>query len=348
MFFKIKNRLEKELAGYLNDLDSNYSLNKVSPFLSKSIKEFIRAKGKRLRPLLFLIGYLGFAKKTAPGLYRSALALELLHDFMLVHDDVIDKSEIRRGKLSLYASFNKYLYPCKNLKFNGQDLAIAAGDVIYALAMEAFLSVKETPKNKEKALRMFIQAALYTASGEFLELLMSAKDITKASKEDIYKIYDLKTARYTFAAPLSMGAELAGAGKKNVKMISNYGIYLGRAFQIKDDILGIFAEEKETGKSSLTDLQEAKKTILIWRAYQQGSKKDKSFIRKILAKRTVLRGDLLRMRKIILDTKTLEFAKGQICRYINKAIALSESLSMHKAYKYPLQRFCRELLTKEI
>ena len=114
MLNKIKNKLESELVEYLRDLNKSYSLNAISPLMFQSIKEFASRKGKRVRPTLFIIGYLGFAKKIAPGLYKSALSLELLHDFLIVHDDIIDKSDLRRGKPSMHNVFNKYLKKYKN------------------------------------------------------------------------------------------------------------------------------------------------------------------------------------------------------------------------------------------
>ncbi|MDP2044470.1 MAG: polyprenyl synthetase family protein, partial [Candidatus Omnitrophota bacterium] len=157
MFLKIKSKIEKELRAYANSLDKTYRLSSLSPLLLKSIKEFILRDGKRVRPVLFCIGYLGYAKKvTTPGLYRSALALELLHDFMLVHDDIIDKSSTRRGKPSMHALLNQHLKKYKNIKFSGADLTIVIGDVIYALALDAFCAVKENPVRKERALRKLI------------------------------------------------------------------------------------------------------------------------------------------------------------------------------------------------
>jgi geranylgeranyl diphosphate synthase type I len=242
--------------------------------------------------------------------------------------------------------FENYLKRFKNIKFNGQDLALIVGDVIYARAIEAFLSIKENTGRKEKALRKFINSAIRTGIGEFTELLSGAKNIEKVSRQDIYRIYDYKTASYTFASPLSCGAMLAGADEKQTNKLYKYGIYLGRGFQIKDDISGLFSEEKKIGKSALTDLQEAKKTILIWYAYHNSTKKDKAIIRKVLAKNKVNRGDLLKMRKIIRISGALDYAKGEILSLLRKAQDIIESSRMHKKYKAFLNNYSRKLLIK--
>jgi len=152
----IRRTIEKKLRSFIDDIDKTYSLHDISPLLFRSIKEFVLRPCNRFRPILFVIGYLGFSRKPGRNLYTSALAIELLHDFMLVHDDIIDKSDTRRGKPSMHAKFNAYLSRQTKVKFNGQDLALIAGVVMYAMAIDSFLSIQELPQRKEKALRNFI------------------------------------------------------------------------------------------------------------------------------------------------------------------------------------------------
>jgi len=344
MFLKIKKRVEFELTMYIRDANKLYSLNRISPVLFRTIKDFVSREGKRIRPILFVVGYRGFAKKIAPGLYRSAVSIELMHDFMLVHDDIIDKSLTRRGKPSMHAMLESYLKGNQGIKFNGKDLAIVVGDVIYAMSIQAFLSVKENRQRKEEALKKLIDAAMYTGSGEFIELLCGLKNMNKIKKSDIYKIYDFKTANYTFASPLAIGAILGGAALPEVDRLFKYGLYLGRAFQIKDDILGMFSEEKTIGKSNLTDLQEAKKTLLIWYAYNNSNKKVKLAIDKILSKRNVGKSDLLRMRGLITESGALDYAKNEISYFIKKANNLITYSKMRPQYKNMLSNYCREIL----
>lgn len=344
MYLKIKNRLEQELPRYLNYLDKAYSLQKTSPLLFGKIKEFILRPGKRIRPVLFIIGYLGFAKKAARGLYTSALSIELLHDFMLVHDDIIDKSPTRRGKPSMHAMFNRYLHGRGGAKFNGEDLSIIAGDIMYAMAIRSFLAIEEEPYHKENGLKRLIEAAIYTGSGEFIEVLYGIKDMAQTRKADIYKIYDLKTAYYTFATPLAAGAALAGAREKELDIISKYGLALGRAFQIKDDILGIFGSESATGKSNITDLKEGKKTILIWHAYSHADKKDKTKMKRIFTQGQVGKKELLQIRRIICKSGALDFAKKEVVTAKTKAGRLIEHSKIKPFYKELLDNYSKSVL----
>ncbi len=343
MLHKIKNTLNQELKIFLKDIDKTCGLKKISPILSNNIKEFLLRPGKRIRPLLLIVGFKAFSKSNPSGLYRSALSLELLHDFMLVHDDIIDRSDKRRGKPSMHKALDNYLKRYKSPKTTGSDLAIVVGDVMYALAIHAFLSVKVDFSLKERALKKFIEAAIFTGSGEFIELLYGTQNLEKIKKEKIYKIYDLKTAIYTFAAPLATGAILAGANKSEINKVFKIGLNLGRAFQIKDDIIGMFTEQKQSGKSSLTDLQEAKKTLLIWHAYNISSK-NKQIIKKILNKNKVKKSDLLQMRKLLIQSGSLAYAKREIVKLNTKVETFLNKSRMDKRYKKILKDLTNKIL----
>jgi geranylgeranyl diphosphate synthase, type I len=344
MLNETKFKLDKELVSYAKRLDRDYRLKAISPLLSAKIKEYILRPGKRIRPTLFCLGYLAYSRKPAAGLLRSALSIELLHDFMLVHDDIIDKSDLRRGKPAMHKMFNDHFAGMQDIKFNGQDLAIVVGDILYALAMDAFLAIREKPERKEKALKKFISAALYTGCGEFIEMVCGAKTIAEISQADIYKIYDLKTAYYTFAYPLSIGATLAGANEDQIKKIFDYGVYLGRAFQIQDDILGMFGDEKKIGKSILSDLQEAKKTLLIKQAFRNSSKSSRAQINRILAKNKIGMTDLYQMRSLVEDSGSLDYARKEIARMTKKARNLCRALKISPKYQNFLSEFCSQVI----
>jgi len=343
MFYQIKKKINSQLSQFLKNANKSYSLRAISPLLFKSITDFILRDGKRIRPALFIIGYEGFSKKRASGLYQSALCVELLHDFFLIHDDIIDKSDTRRGKPSLHKVFDKFLTKHKNIKFNGQDLAIVAADIIYALATKAFLSIKEDSQRKEKALERFIRSAVHTGCGEFIELLSGIKKIEEIDKKDIYKIYDYKTAHYTFASPLSMGALLAGAKQSAINKLSEFSLYLGRAFQIKDDTLSMFFDEKKIGKSALSDLQESKKTLLVWYAYNHTNKKNKSLIKSVLNKRKVTETDLLKMREIAKTSGALDYTQREINSLTRKAETIIQTIKMKAEYKNLLACYAKGL-----
>lgn len=244
----------------------------------------------------------------------------------------------------MHMMLNNYLRNLKAAKFNGQDLAIVIGDIIYAMAIKAFLSIDEDMARKEKALKKLIEAAVYTGGGEFLELIYGLKDTQDITKDDIYKVYDYKTAYYTFACPLILGAILSGATPKETEILEEYGMHVGRAFQIKDDILGMFSMENKIGKPMLTDLREAKKTILIWYAYNNSGGKVKSRIRRILTKNNVSKGDLLVMRRIIRQSGSLDYARQEVLNLLEKSQNVIAHSKMKPRYRTFLSRYAQKIL----
>ncbi|MBN3039812.1 MAG: polyprenyl synthetase family protein [Candidatus Omnitrophica bacterium] len=333
MFKQLKSEVNKQLRGFVCGPEGRRFFRVMPPILAKSLKDFLLRDGKRIRPILFLAGFLGFSKKKPKGLFTCALSLELLHDFLLIHDDIIDKSSTRRGKPSMHELFNQYIKPYKNIKFSGQDLAILAGDVLYAMAIDTFLSIRIDQAKKEKALANFIKTMALTGSGEFIELILGLKKIDRLTKKDIYKVYDLKTADYTFASPLMTGAILAGAGEKELSSLFDYATNIGRAFQINDDIIGTFGDEKKIGKPTFSDLQEGKMTLLIWHAYNNTGQKEKKYIKNLLSAEKVGQKEIKKIKTIMKKAGSLKFARAESQRLAKKAFFCIKSLEMKTKYK---------------
>ena len=176
---------------------------------------------------------------------------------MLIHDDIIDRSDLRRGKPTMHKILAHTVKTTDPDKL-GIDLGIIAGDIVYALAIDAFLSIDEPSERKERALKYFIQTAAFTAMGEFIDTVSGVKPVQDVDEKEVFLNYTLKTARYTFDCPMVTGAILAGADDREIKKISHFGILIGQAFQIQDDIIGIFETEANIGKSILSDLAEGK------------------------------------------------------------------------------------------
>ena len=215
----------------------------------------------------------------------------------------------------------------------GIDLGIIAGDIVYALAIDAFLSIDEPAARKERALKYFIQTAAFTAMGEFIDTVSGVKPIENVDEKEVFLNYTLKTARYTFDCPMVTGAILAGAGDGEIKKISRFGILIGQAFQVQDDIIGIFETEANIGKSILSDLAEGKKTLLVTHAFSvlQGEAK-KEFL-DIFTKKTKTLKDLETVKKIFVKTKSLDYALDAIHTRLNEAQKILNALGLNEEYR---------------
>jgi len=335
MIKTIKKQIDISLGDFLEKVKREYELHRINPVLYESIKEFSLREGKRIRPLLLILSYKGYAKnnkRLSASFYHAATCIELLHNFMLIHDDIIDRSDLRRGKPTLHRILSKVTKTREQEKL-GFDLSIIAGDIVYALAIDAFLSIKEPAERKEKALKYFIQTATFTAMGEFIDTLHSVERVERIKEKDVLLNYTLKTARYTFDCPLVVGAMLAGAHPSDIKKLSQIGLRIGQAFQIQDDILGIFDSQKNIGKSILSDLVESKKTLLVCHAYNQLQGKEQRNFMKYFAKPQKTYRDLVEIRKIFINSGSLKYSLQQIKVRINQVKKMIEKLKIKKSYR---------------
>ncbi len=339
MIERLRKQIDKSLESFMDRIKKEYKLHLVNPILYGSIREFSLRPGKRIRPLLLILSYKGYCppdKKIPPSLYNASTCIELLHNFMLIHDDIIDRSNLRRGKPTLHKLLARTIKTKEQEKL-GSDLAIVAGDIVYALAIDAFLSIKEDPIRKEQALKYFIQTAAFTAMGEFIDTIHGVDRIQKVKEKDVFLNYTLKTARYTFDCPLVTGAILAGAEKKDIKKLSQLGILVGQAFQIQDDIIGIFDSQKNIGKSILSDLAESKKTLLVCHAFEHLSSSKRREFLSYFNKNKKTYHDLVAVRKIFVQAGSLEYALEAVQARVGQTLRLLKTLKMNNPYKQVIE-----------
>ena len=335
MLDQLRKEIDTSLAAFLTQVKKEYRLHLINPILYDSIREFSLRPGKRIRPLLLLLSYLGYSplnKKLSRGVYNASTCIEFLHNFMLIHDDIIDRSNLRRGKPTMHRVLRKTI-PCADQDKLGIDLAIIAGDIVYALAIDAFLSIDEEPRRKERALKYFIQTAAFTAMGEFVDTLQGVDQLKNIQEKDVFLNYSLKTARYTFDCPLVTGAILAGAKENEIQKLAQFGLLIGQAFQIQDDIIGIFETEKAIGKSILSDLDEKKKTLLIVHAARTLKGKKYAAFLKIFAKPKKTLRDLQTVKALLIESGSLPYALSAVKSRAQKANKILGSLSMHARYR---------------
>ncbi|MCB9771443.1 MAG: polyprenyl synthetase family protein [Candidatus Omnitrophica bacterium] len=340
MLHEIKEQIDKSLVRFLDKIKIDYKLHLVDPILYNSIREFSLRDGKRIRPILLALSYKGYRKNStrmSPSIYYASTCIELLHNFMLIHDDIIDRSDLRRGKPTLHRLLEKAANIPEKERL-GQDLSLVAGDIVYALAIDAFLSINEELQRKERALKYFIQTAVFTAMGEFADTLHGVRGLNKVTEKDVFLNYTLKTARYTFDCPLVVGAILAGADNKDIKSLSKLGLLIGQAFQIQDDVIGIFDSEKNIGKSILSDLAESKKTILVCHAYRILKGKQKQEFLKIFTKNKKTYADLVAIRKIFIQAGSLTYSLKQINTRLIHSLELLRKLKMAPKYKKLIEK----------
>lgn len=211
--------------------------------------------GKRIRPKLCLLAWSMFKDDLDDSILQPAAGLEIFHTFTLIHDDIMDRSELRRGKPTVWSKWD-------------EDTAILSGDV---MLIDSYRRVAHAPKEAlPEVLDLFTDTAAKVCEGQQLDMEFEQRDCV--SIDEYLQMIGLKTA-VLIAASAKMGAVIAGAGKDDVDALYRYGFDLGLAFQIADDYLDCYGDEKVFGKPIGGDIVHNKKSWLITRAYEKTDNK---------------------------------------------------------------------------
>jgi geranylgeranyl diphosphate synthase, type I len=220
--------------------------------------------GKRIRPALLLLGFEAAGGAERARVMGPALALELLHTCALMHDDVIDRAPRRRGRATVhkrFAEIHREQGFGGDADAYGEAVAILVGDLAFVHADELFLDAEVPSERLLAALRAFVELREEVMAGQYLDLHAAVSAAT--DRDTALTVATLKSGRYTVARPLQLGAVLAGAEEELVAGLERFGDPLGRAFQVTDDLLGVFGDQQATGKSVASDLAEGKRTLLV-------------------------------------------------------------------------------------
>ncbi|HEX4867875.1 MAG TPA: isopentenyl-diphosphate Delta-isomerase [Acidimicrobiales bacterium] len=246
-------------------------LVRIDPSLAEvgdEIGRLIAAGGKRLRPAFVYWGHRATGAAHDPEVLLPAGAVELLHTFALLHDDVMDRSAVRRGQPSGHAALaarHRAEGRSGDSEWFGMSAAVLAGDLTFVWADQLFEAAALPAEAMARARRTFTTLRSEVVAGQYLDLGLAAS--RHGGERAAHQVAMLKSARYTVTRPLLLGAALAGRAEPELEgALRTYGDAVGVAFQMRDDVLGLFGDPAETGKGVLDDLREGKRTLLYLRA----------------------------------------------------------------------------------
>lgn len=252
-------------------------------------RAIVLSGGKRLRAAFMYYGYIAGGGTETEKMLRTSMSVELIHAFLLVHDDIIDRDDIRHGVPTLhkrYADFGKRFFPERDIEHFGNSIAMIIGDMLYSFGNDILFRADFPKERVFSALSRLQSVVSFTVVGQARDIYMEYK--REASEEEILLMYRNKTAKYTVEGPLHLGAILAGADDTLLTQLSAYALPLGIAFQIQDDILGIFGSAKQIGKPVGSDIEEGKLTLLVARALRNGSKEERRRLKELLTRGSLL------------------------------------------------------------
>lgn len=303
-------RLSSQLAetaekvnGFLKEV---VNLESEPTLLYRAARHIIDAGGKRLRPYLVLkscklVG--GREEDTVP----TAAALELLHTFTLIHDDIMDEDEERRGVPTVHTKW-------------GVPTAIVAGDLLFAKVYETITKYSDPrrvpPKRILQVLRDISEATITICEGQTLDMTFESNETV--SEDAYFKMIRAKTAAL-FEVSARCGGILGGAKKDQVKNLGRFGYYSGIAFQLIDDVLGLTADEKVLGKPVGSDIREGKRTLIIVHALKHASETQQKKILETLGDRSVSPERIQETINLVSSLGSISYAEEEAREYIRKS-----------------------------
>jgi geranylgeranyl diphosphate synthase, type I len=301
-------RVEKALTGFL--VEQRDFVAADDPGVRAAFDELervIASGGKRLRPVFCCLGHMAAGGEVEDEIVRAAAALELLHTFALVHDDVMDRSAVRRGESTTWTHLAE---EHRRFAFRGDpegygiSAAVLVGDLAMTLADRAFLESGFPPERLLPGFGRYGRMRTDMVAGQFLDVVAANRG--EVGEEEARRIAVLKSGAYTVEGPLHIGAILAAAPGRLLTRLSAYGVALGEAFQLRDDILGAFGDPSVTGKDRDSDLREGKRTVLVAKAMAEASPADRRFLDERLGRPNLSEVQVERMRRILRVSGALE------------------------------------------
>ncbi|MBI5159224.1 polyprenyl synthetase family protein [Candidatus Micrarchaeota archaeon] len=268
------------------------------------IEEFLARGGKRVRPALCMLSCEAVGGKAEQALPAGA-AIELFHSFTLMHDDIEDDSELRRGK------------PCIH-KLHGIPLAINAGDGLFVLVWNAVQALDLTPKKQIAVCAMLTQAFTRVLEGQAIELNWRRENNWNLRAEDYFNMAGGKTGAL-IAASCEVGGFAGGAKKRQLKALRVYGEAIGLAFQIQDDVLNLVGEEEKYKKEIGGDVTEGKRSLASIRALEKLEGAEKERLLKLLSSSTRDKNEILEAISLMKKSSAIDYAANEAVKLIEKA-----------------------------
>ncbi|HEU0101607.1 MAG TPA: polyprenyl synthetase family protein, partial [Mycobacteriales bacterium] len=279
----LRQRVQKALDGFVAaQLPFLEAVSEELGPLADALVELL-AGGKRLRPAFCFWGHLGAGGEDDDRVVTAAAALELFQACAIIHDDVMDGSDTRRGKPAAHRRFAA-LHRSSDWHGDpeafGAGAAILLGDLCLVWSDELLATSGFGPRELCLGDRVFAEMRTELMGGQYLDLLEQARG--GGSVERALRVARYKSAKYTIEKPLHLGAALAGAGQDVLDGYSGYGLPLGEAFQLRDDLLGVFGDPAQTGKPAGDDLREGKRTALVAMALEAATPAQAAVVRRHL------------------------------------------------------------------
>ena len=315
------------------------------------MRTLILRGGKRQRPYLAYLAYAGMGGTDNDAFFSVAAGLEIFHNFLLIHDDVIDRDHVRYGGPNLTGVYYHKLLAtgCDDSEAAhfAEMAAVLAGDVASSMVRSNMYAAPFPSQLKLECLRMLDQALFFVGGGEYVDALVPPLGEVPMKYSRILSVYEYKTARYSFDLSLQFGACLSGA-KYDTEQLAAFSVPLGIAFQMRDDYIGLFGDKDKTGKPVTSDLREGKQTILYALTLELADEAQKQQLSELYGRRTSSEADLAMVRQICQNSGACEALEAEITRYGSKAEKALGKIRFQPEYEAALHRFIETSLHRDV
>ena len=322
----LREQVEAQLQDFLK-MQSEY-FTSIAPELkpaATSLTAFVINGGKRFRPLFAAVGAMGAGSQLSDAEIRAFASLELLQACALVHDDLMDASDTRRGEPAIHKLFEKMheseKYQGKATQF-GLSASVLIGDLALIWSDQMLNSSGIKSESLLAALSVHDEMRVELIAGQYLDVFEQARGTQSVAQA--LNIARYKSAKYTIERPLHFGAALATTDKKVLAEVTShlspYGLPLGEAFQLRDDLLGVFGDPDLTGKPAGDDLREGKRTVLVAMAQESMSSTDIKEFESLFGKQDLDSSGVEKLRSIITDSGAPVHVENLITELTNTAI----------------------------
>ena len=322
--------VEHALLNHLDELAVGASSTSDPTGVVAGIRALLQTGGKRIRPVLFLLAYRGYAPEAdGASSTRFALAFEWLHSFALLHDDLIDGASVRRGHPVLSRWFAARLPAhTPDPEKVGRDLALLTGDVLHTLAFEAASSMPHPPPGWRAAFRELLSTAMQTGAGVHREVRLRQTPILSIERDFILDIYDRKTVRYSFACPLRCAALLADRSPPELERLKALARCLGIAYQILDDVADLSAFLAGRPESTGMRLSETKLMLPLHDAVRNACPNNRAWIDELYTADEATPADRQRLAELVTRADAFSACRAEAQAHLRQAEAWIESLSL--------------------
>lgn len=306
----VDNELQKIWKKEMSELDiDGPDVIEFSKIMLEHAREHNMRPAKRLRSAFIYYIYKLLGGKDEAAILNASTSIEFVHTALLMHDDFMDKDEIRRGQPTTHIYFKNF-FEQKNFKGDaahfGYSMALDIGDIILTLGYRMISDANFEDRLKIKAMHEILNGIIKTGYGQAYDAYLESRpDFTE---ENIINLHFGKTSIYTYQTPILLGAILAGASDTDIDILTKYAKPGGIAFQLQDDILGLFGDEEKTGKSSFADLRQGKKTLLILKALEKADPTQKKIIESYWGNPDITAQNAEEVRKVVIDTGSLQYS----------------------------------------